>query len=89
VGSVAVGLWAVYVKFYANGVVPGWTTIMMMVAFSASVQLMVMGILGEYVGRLYEEVKARPLYVVAEQINMKDSGPPEVRPPAKLPAPRY
>jgi glycosyltransferase involved in cell wall biosynthesis len=75
VAAVGVGLWAIYVKFYVRGVVPGWTTIMILVAFSASVQLMVTGILGEYIGRLYEEAKARPLYVVAEQINLGDRPP--------------
>src|SRR4030095_14144011 len=60
--AVGVGLWALYVKFYVRGVIPGWTTIMILVAFFASVQLIMTGILGEYVGRLYEEAKARPLY---------------------------
>jgi len=86
VAAVGVGLWAVYVKFYVRGVVPGWTTIMILVAFSASVQLMVTGILGEYIGRLYEEAKARPLYVVAEQINLGDQGLPNAG-PARLPPP--
>jgi glycosyltransferase involved in cell wall biosynthesis len=80
VAAVGVGLWAIYVKFYVRGVVPGWSTIMILVAFSASVQLMVTGILGEYIGRLYEEVKGRPLYVVAEQINLGDQGLPPAGP---------
>jgi polyisoprenyl-phosphate glycosyltransferase len=92
VAAVVVGLWALYVKFYVRGVIPGWTTIMILVAFSASMQLMMTGILGEYVGRLYEEAKARPLYVVAEQINLGATGghpaPPVSPPPAPtLPPP--
>jgi glycosyltransferase involved in cell wall biosynthesis len=86
VAAVVVGLWALYVKFYVKGVVPGWTTIMILVAFSASVQLMVTGILGEYIGRLYEEAKGRPLYVVAEQINLGDQGLPGAL-PGRLPPP--
>ncbi|HET6280254.1 MAG TPA: glycosyltransferase family 2 protein [Polyangia bacterium] len=70
--AVGVGIWAVYIKFFVSGVVPGWTTIMILIAFSSSVQLMVMGILGEYVGRAYEELKQRPLYLVSEQINLPD-----------------
>jgi hypothetical protein len=54
-------------------VVPGWTTIMMLVALSSSVQLLMIGVLGEYVGRIYEEVKGRPLYVVSEEINLAAS----------------
>ena len=44
-----------------DGVVPGWTTIMILIALGTSAQLLMMGILGEYVGRIYEEVKRRPL----------------------------
>jgi hypothetical protein len=39
------------------------------VAFGFSAQLLMTGILGEYVGRIYEEIKRRPLYVVAQEIN--------------------
>ena len=46
---------------------PGWTTIMILVALGSSAQLLMTGILGEYVGRIYEEVKRRPLYVVAKR----------------------
>lgn len=49
--------------------VPGWTTTVVLVSFLFSVQLLVTGVLGEYVGRIYEQVKDRPLYVVAEKIN--------------------
>jgi dolichol-phosphate mannosyltransferase len=62
--------WAVYVKLYLSGVVPGWTTITILVALGSSAQLLMTGILGEYVGRIYEEVKRRPLYLVAEEINL-------------------
>jgi glycosyltransferase involved in cell wall biosynthesis len=67
--AVATGAWAFYVKFYAYGVVPGWTTLMMFIAFGSSVQLFVIGIVGEYLGRIYEEIKRRPLYITAEEIN--------------------
>lgn len=73
--AVVVGLWSVYVKFFIRGVVPGWTTIMILVAFSSSAQLIMMGILGEYLGRAYEELKRRPLYVVAEEVNFESSQP--------------
>jgi dolichol-phosphate mannosyltransferase len=49
--------------------VPGWTTTVVLVSFLFSVQLLVTGVLGDYVGRIYEQVKLRPLYVVAEKIN--------------------
>jgi dolichol-phosphate mannosyltransferase len=74
VGAFAGGVWALYVKLYKSGTVQGWTTIMILVALGSSAQLLLTGILGEYVGRIYEEVKRRPLYVVAEEVNF-DKGP--------------
>ena len=56
--------------------VAGWTTIMILVALGSSAQLLMMGILGEYVGRIYEEVKRRPLYIVGEEINLGGDGGP-------------
>jgi dolichol-phosphate mannosyltransferase len=68
-GAVAIGVWAITVKMLGLGTVPGWTTIMFAVALGSSAQLLMTGILGEYVGRIYEEVKRRPLYVVDKDIN--------------------
>lgn len=68
--ALAGGLWAIWVKLFNRGVVPGWTTIMILVGLGSSAQLLMTGILGEYVGRIYEEVKRRPLYVVREEINL-------------------
>jgi dolichol-phosphate mannosyltransferase len=83
-GAVAIGtaLFVVTVKLAGGRVVPGWTTIMMAVAFGTSAQLIMTGILGEYVGRIYEEVKRRPLYVIDERINAAEAadGPPRPAP---------
>jgi glycosyltransferase involved in cell wall biosynthesis len=70
--------WAVYTKLFVKGVVTGWTTIMIAVAFGSSAQLLMTGVLGEYVGRIYEEVKRRPLYVVAERLNLPEEAPAPV-----------
>jgi len=66
--------WALY-QAIAGNTVPGWTTIMIAVALAASAQLMMTGILGEYIGRIYEEVKRRPLYVVADTVNLRPIEP--------------
>jgi hypothetical protein len=42
---------------------------MILVAFAASAQLLMMGVLGEYIGRFYDEIKRRPLYVVDRCVN--------------------
>jgi polyisoprenyl-phosphate glycosyltransferase len=77
------GVWAAYEKLWGTGTVPGWTTIMILVALGSSAQLLMMGILGEYIGRIYEQVKNRPLYVVAEEINLgaRDARTPPPPPP--------
>src|SRR3569623_2124503 len=79
--ALAGGVWAVYEKLFGTGVVQGWTTIMILVGLGSSAQLLMTGILGEYVGRIYEEVKRRPLYVVEDEVSMGQA----VAPP---PAPR-
>jgi polyisoprenyl-phosphate glycosyltransferase len=71
--AVVYALFAIYVKLFLAGVVPGWTTIMIAVALGTSAQLFMTGILGEYVGRIYEEIKRRPLYITAEKLNFERS----------------
>lgn len=61
-----------YVKFFTDNVVPGWTTAMVCDLFLGGVQLIGIGILGEYIGRIFEEIKQRPLYLVARHIKNQD-----------------
>jgi dolichol-phosphate mannosyltransferase len=46
----------------------GWTTMMGWILLLGGVQLMLIGVLGEYLGRIYDEVKARPLYIVSDEV---------------------
>lgn len=62
--SFLAGTWAIFVKLFGSGVIPGWTSILVVVSFMNGVQLILIGLLGEYIGRIYEEVKGRPLYIV-------------------------
>ena len=71
--AIAYSLFAIYVKVFQGGLVPGWTTLMIAVALGASAQLFMIGVLGEYVGRIYEEIKRRPLYITAEKLNFADN----------------
>jgi glycosyltransferase involved in cell wall biosynthesis len=61
-------IWALVVRLYTNDWVRGWASIFTAVLFLGGVQLITLGIIGEYIGRIYAEVKRRPLYVVAEKI---------------------
>lgn len=53
-----------------QGLVPGWTSLIVALLFLGGVQLLAIGILGEYIGRIYEEVKRRPLYLVRDAVNL-------------------
>lgn len=65
-------LLSVFVQKLLGYTVDGWATIMVAMLFMGSVQLICLGILGEYVGRVFTEVKPRPMYIVEEDLT---SGP--------------
>jgi glycosyltransferase involved in cell wall biosynthesis len=65
VASIAFGLSAVVTRLAGLFVVPGWTSIMVLVGIVGGIQLVVLGVIGEYVSHIFDEVKRRPLYVVS------------------------
>jgi glycosyltransferase involved in cell wall biosynthesis len=64
----AYGLYEVIQKLLFGVDVPGWPTVVVSIMFFSGVQLLFIGILGEYLARVYEEVKGRPPYIVAEVV---------------------
>jgi polyisoprenyl-phosphate glycosyltransferase len=61
-------IWAIYLKLFTDQSVSGWASMVVAVLFLGGVQLMTLGVIGEYVGRTYEEVKGRPLYIASETV---------------------
>lgn len=68
-------VWAVVVALMGK-TVPGWTSTVCIVCFMGGIQLLALGIIGEYVGRIYLETKHRPRYIVAERTGGKDVDDP-------------
>ncbi len=63
--------YALAMRLATRNWVEGWTLLFIAVLFMGGVQLMFMGVLGEYLGRIYGEVKRRPLYLVKEQLGFE------------------
>jgi dolichol-phosphate mannosyltransferase len=65
IGSVLLLLYIAY-AWLAGRSIPGWTSLMLVVVILGAVQMFVLALMGEYIGRLYNEAKGRPLYIVEE-----------------------
>lgn len=61
------GAWVVVEYFFTGIAVPGYATIVVGMMFFSGIQLLSIGVLAEYVGRIYEEVKQRPSYLISER----------------------
>ena len=71
--SVLFAFYSVYARFILNRSPRGFTALVFLITFLSGVLLFFLGVIGEYVGRVYEEVKARPVYVVERVIGMDSS----------------
>ena len=67
--SFLLGAWYVLQKLIGVDLTPGLSTTVLVVSFFAGLQLLGLGLIGEYVGRIYDEVKRRPMYIVDRQVN--------------------
>lgn len=63
-------VYALVVRLFTDRWVEGWAGLFIAVLFMGGIQLITVGILGEYVGRIYHEVKRRPLYVVGQSVGL-------------------
>lgn len=67
--SFVLGGWYVVQKFLGFHLTPGLSTTVLVVTFFSGIQLLCLGLMGEYVGRIYDEVKKRPMYIVDRVIS--------------------
>ncbi len=61
-----------YKKYVSHQAILGWSSILVAILFLGGLQLITLGIIGEYIGRIYEEVKQRPYYVIGEKVNFDE-----------------
>ena len=73
------GIWYIFQKITDINLTPGLTTTVILISFFAGVQLLGLGLLGEYVGRIYDEVKQRPKYILDKKINFDDNNKNEIK----------
>ena len=79
-GALAMGmsglyaLYSLYAKFFLSQIPKGFTALVFLITFLSGVLLFFLGIIGEYVGRIYEEIKARPVYIISKIIGEAPSG---------------
>lgn len=64
------GLYSIYAYFFTNLTIPGWTSILVAVLFLGGVQLISIGFVGEYLIRIYNETKGRPLFIIKDSLSV-------------------
>ena len=63
------GIETIIAKLTGEFMVPGWATIMVTTGFIGGIQILCIGIIGEYIGQLFQEAKARPRYIIEDELN--------------------
>src|SRR5215470_15135229 len=62
--SIIVGIWAIATRLFTDRTVPGWASTVIPIFLLGGIQLLSLGIMGEYVSKIYMETKRRPRYIV-------------------------
>ena len=61
-----------YERFFTDRVITGWASTMVAILFTQGIVMMILGLMGEYIGRIYEEIKNRPSYIIQEIVGQYD-----------------
>jgi glycosyltransferase involved in cell wall biosynthesis len=66
--SAVMVVWSLWVRLFTNHAVPGWTSTILPIYLLGGVQILCIGVIGEYLGKVYQETKARPRYIIEKMI---------------------
>ena len=80
-GAVITAIYFVLEALFVGVKTPGFPTLIVAVTLLAGVQLMSLGMIGEYIGRIFAEVKRRPLYIISERVGVEAAPPRSGAPP--------
>jgi len=87
--SFMIGIFYVTQKIMGVAITPGLSTTILVVSFFSGVQLLALGLVGEYIGRIYDETKGRPMYIVDRKVNFSESGGRSAHQVQKSPAAQF
>jgi dolichol-phosphate mannosyltransferase len=71
--SLGVAVWVIYQRLFTDNAIAGWASTLVSVLFIGGVILITQAVIGEYIGRIYDEVKQRPMYLVRETAGIDDA----------------
>jgi len=69
-GSFLLSLNVLYDKFFTDKPIIGWSSTMVLISWTGGAILFTLGIIGEYIGRIYDEIKQRPIYLIKEKVGL-------------------
>lgn len=67
--TILLTIWVLYVRFFTARAIPGWASTVLPIYFISGIQILCLGVIGEYVGKAYSEIKARPRFVIEKIVN--------------------
>ena len=67
--TIMIMIWVFYVRLFTTSAVPGWASTVLPIYFISGIQILCIGVIGEYLGKIYREVKQRPRYIIEKQVN--------------------
>ncbi len=73
-GSFAVTIWALWIRIFTGAAIPGWASTVLPIYFLGGIQLLCIGIIGEYLAKIYMETKGRPRYVIEKTVGVTGEG---------------